>query len=130
MNQSKTYFKKIYRELIKIRLIEEEIANRYSEQEMRCPVHLSIGQESVAVTVANFLGKSDYIYSNHRSHAHYIATGCNLESFIAELYGKKSGCVHGRGGSMHIKDIDNNFCQVYLWLAALFGISCRYRSSF
>ena len=123
MKQSKTYLKKIYRELIKIRLIEEEIANRYSEQEMRCPVHLSIGQESVAVTVANFLGKSDYIYSNHRSHAHYIAAGCNLESFIAELYGKKSGCVHGRGGSMHIKDIDNNFLSSIPLVSSALGLA-------
>lgn len=123
MNNSISFFKKIYKDLIKIRLIEEEIANRYSEQQMRCPVHLSIGQESVAVTVANFLSKSDYIFSNHRSHAHYIAAGCNLESFIAELYGKNNGCVHGRGGSMHIKDIDNNFLSSIPLVSSALGLA-------
>ncbi|MDC3109303.1 thiamine pyrophosphate-dependent dehydrogenase E1 component subunit alpha [Alphaproteobacteria bacterium] len=118
-----SYYKKIYKEILKIRILEEQIADRYSEQEMRCPVHLSIGQESVAVTVANFLSKSDYVYSNHRSHAHYIAKGCSLESFIAELYGKENGCVNGRGGSMHIKDIKNNFLSSIPLVSSALGLA-------
>lgn len=123
MKKSLSYYKNIYKEILKIRLLEEEIANRYNEQEMRCPVHLSIGQESVAVSVAHYLSKSDYVYSNHRSHAHYIATGCNLESFIAELYGKDSGCVNGRGGSMHIKDIRNNFLSSIPLVSSALGLA-------
>ena len=123
MLNSLTFYKKLYKEILKIRILEEQIANRYSEQEMRCPVHLSIGQESVAVTVANYLSKLDYVYSNHRSHAHYIAKGCDLYSFIAELYGKDSGCVNGRGGSMHIKDIKNNFLSSIPLVSSALGLA-------
>ncbi len=63
------------RELLRIRMIEEAIARRYSEQKMRCPVHLSIGQEAVAVGVCASLTKTDYVVSGHRAHAHYLAKG-------------------------------------------------------
>jgi len=96
--------KKILINLLKIRLVDEEISKRYSEQEMRCPVHLSIGQESTAVGVCQYLSINDYVYSSHRCHGHYLAKNGNLKSMISELYGKKSGCCGGRGGSMHLMD--------------------------
>lgn len=89
---------------LRIRRIEEAIAEHYPEQEMRCPVHLSIGQEAVAVGVCSQLRTSDYIMSTHRAHAHYLAKGGDLKSMIAELYGKQSGCCGGKGGSMHLVD--------------------------
>ena len=58
-------------ELTRIRIIEEEIAKEYKNQEMRCPVHLSIGQEAIPVGVSRVLTKKDYIVSTHRCHAHY-----------------------------------------------------------
>jgi pyruvate dehydrogenase E1 component alpha subunit len=76
---------------------------------MRCPVHFSIGQEAIAVGVSANLTRKDWIVSNHRSHAHYIAKGGDLKSFIAELYGKESGCCLGRGGSMHLTDLKAGF---------------------
>jgi len=94
-------FKKIY----KIRKVEDTISKFYSQNEMRCPVHLSIGQEAVASGVCANLSKNDEIISTHRSHAHYIAKGGNLKSMIAELYGKTSGCTKGIGGSMHLQDL-------------------------
>lgn len=100
--------KKVFFEMLRIRRIEERIANEYSKQQMRCPVHLSIGQEAIAVGVCMALRSSDIIFSNHRSHAHYLAKGGNLKSFIAELYGKKTGCCQGKGGSMHIIDLNVN----------------------
>ena len=71
---------------------------------MRCPVHLSIGQESVATGVCSALNKKDKIISTHRAHAHYLAKGGNLKGMIAEIYGKKTGCVSGLGGSMYLQD--------------------------
>jgi pyruvate dehydrogenase E1 component alpha subunit len=95
--------------MLLIRRIEEALIAEYPKQEMRCPVHFSIGQEAIAVGVSSNLTRQDWIVSNHRSHAHYIAKGGNLKSFIAELYGKESGCCLGRGGSMHLTDLKAGF---------------------
>jgi TPP-dependent pyruvate/acetoin dehydrogenase alpha subunit len=88
--------------MLRIRLVEEKIAERYSEQQMRCPVHLSIGQEAVAVGACAALADEDQVFSTHRSHGHYLARGGDLPAMIAELYGKQTGCSAGRGGSMHL----------------------------
>lgn len=94
-------FKKIY----KIRKVEERISQEYSKNEIRCPVHLSIGQEAVAAGVCLNLKKNDEIISTHRSHAHYLAKGGSLNAMIAEIYGKVDGCAKGIGGSMHLQDL-------------------------
>ncbi|MEP7702969.1 thiamine pyrophosphate-dependent dehydrogenase E1 component subunit alpha [Paraglaciecola sp. 25GB23A] len=98
-----------YQQILRIRLVEEAIASRYSEQKMRCPTHLSIGQEAVAVGVSAFLTSKDKAYSSHRAHAHYLAKGGDLNKLIAELYGKETGCTGGRGGSMHLTDLTAGF---------------------
>ena len=71
---------------------------------MRCPVHLSIGQEAVAAGTAAALEKDDLAMSGHRSHAHYLAKGGDLKAMLAELMGREGGCCRGRGGSMHLID--------------------------
>ena len=90
--------------MLRVRRIEEKIAALYPNQEMRCPVHLSIGQEASAVGICNALRKSDAVFSGHRSHAHYIAKGGDIKKMFAEIYGNTSGCSNGRGGSMHLID--------------------------
>ncbi|UWE16081.1 thiamine pyrophosphate-dependent dehydrogenase E1 component subunit alpha [Herbaspirillum huttiense] len=90
--------------MLRIRRIEEALADRYKEQEMRCPMHLCIGQEAIAVGVAAALRADDCMYSNHRAHGHYLAKGGDLTAMIAELYGRQTGCCGGRGGSMHLID--------------------------
>jgi pyruvate dehydrogenase E1 component alpha subunit len=97
------------RSLLRIRMIEERIVALYPEQEMRCPTHFSIGQEAVAVAVCAHLSRTDIIASAHRSHAHYLAKGGDLRAMLAELYGKETGCAAGRGGSMHLIDVDAGF---------------------
>lgn len=94
----------LYHGMLKIRRVEEAIAKRYSEWRMRCPTHLSIGQEGVAIGVCHALSNADILYSNHRDHAHYLAKGGDLNAMIAELHGKATGCCGGRGGSMHLID--------------------------
>jgi TPP-dependent pyruvate/acetoin dehydrogenase alpha subunit len=96
----------MYRAILRIRLVEETIAVHYSEGEMRCPVHLSIGQEAAAVGVCEALAPTDKVYSTHRCHAHYLAKGGDLKRMFAEIFGKAAGCVGGRGGSMHLMDPD------------------------
>lgn len=95
---------KLYHQMLRIRLTEEEIAKRYSEQQMRCPTHLSIGQEAVAAAAGMALRVEDQAVSTHRGHAHYLGKGGNLEAMIAEIYGKETGCSGGYGGSMHLID--------------------------
>jgi len=95
--------------MYRIRAVEEEIAKRYPEGKMRCPVHLSIGQEAVPAAFSETIKKTDFAVSTHRGHAHYLAKGGNLEALIAEIYGKATGCAKGKGGSMHLIDLDVNF---------------------
>jgi pyruvate/2-oxoglutarate/acetoin dehydrogenase E1 component/TPP-dependent pyruvate/acetoin dehydrogenase alpha subunit len=90
-------------------MVEEEIAKRYPEQQMRCPVHLSIGQEAAAVGVCSALRTTDWAFSGHRNHAHYLAKGGNLRAMLAEIYGKATGCCGGKGGSMHLTDQSAGF---------------------
>ena len=97
---------RMHRDMLRIRMIEESIAERYSEQEMRCPVHLSIGQEATAVGACHALRHTDRVFSTHRCHAHYLAMDGDLKAMLAEIYGKAAGCVGGRGGSMHLSDPD------------------------
>ena len=98
----KETYKLMYEMMLRIRMVEEKIAELYPEQEMRCPVHLCIGQEAVAVGVCANLSRDDYVLSNHRSHGHYLAKGGELRAMMAELYGKVTGCSQGKGGSMHL----------------------------
>ncbi|MDP3920156.1 MAG: thiamine pyrophosphate-dependent dehydrogenase E1 component subunit alpha [Candidatus Omnitrophota bacterium] len=99
----------LYREMLRIRRVEERIAELYPEQEIRCPVHLCIGQEGVAVGVSANLKPQDYVLSGHRSHGHYLARGGNLKAMMAELWGKVTGCCQGKGGSMHLIDLSVGF---------------------
>ncbi|MBI2118146.1 MAG: thiamine pyrophosphate-dependent dehydrogenase E1 component subunit alpha [Elusimicrobia bacterium] len=92
---------KFYLSLLRCRKFEEKIVELYPQQEMRCPTHLSLGQEGVAAGVCSALEKEDLIFSTHRCHSHTIAKGADLNVLMAELYGKKTGCSKGKGGSMH-----------------------------
>ena len=99
----------VYRKLIEIRCVENTIANRYAEQEMRCPTHLSGGQEGVPAVLSVLLNQNDFAVSTHRGHAHYLAKGGRLDQMIAEIYGKATGCAKGLGGSMHLVDTEMGF---------------------
>jgi pyruvate dehydrogenase E1 component alpha subunit len=90
--------------MVRIRMVEEEIARRYSEQEMRCPTHLSIGQEAVPAALSLVALPSDFAVSTHRGHAHFLGKGGSLRAMISEIYGRETGCSRGKGGSMHLID--------------------------
>ena len=101
--------KKIFQVCSLIRLTELEISKKYSENKMRCPVHLSVGQEGVAAVLSTLLLKKDFAVSTHRAHAHYICKGGSIRKMISEIYGKSTGCSGGKGGSMHLVDKKNGF---------------------
>src|SRR5437879_889247 len=96
---------RFYRSLYRIRRVEEEVARVYPTDKIKSPIHLSIGQEAVAVGVCEALRSRDVIFGTYRSHASYLAKGGDLKKMIAELYGKATGCAKGKGGSMHLIDV-------------------------
>lgn len=96
---------RIFKSLYRIRRVEEEIARIYPTDNIKSPVHLSIGQEWIAVGVCEALRPDDIVFGSYRSHAYYLAKGGDLNKMFAELYGKVTGCAKGKGGSMHLVDV-------------------------
>ena len=99
---------RVYRSLRLIRRTEEEIARIYPTDKIKSPVHLSIGQEAIAVGVCDALTPGDVIGATYRGHAAYLAKGGDLKQMMAELYGKATGCAAGKAGSMHLVDMKAN----------------------
>lgn len=108
--------------MLRIRLVEEKIVALYPEQEMRCPTHLSIGQEAPPTGVSAHLQVADLVFSGHRSHGHYIAKGGNLRRMLAELYGRVTGCARGKGGSQHLIDTECGFMGAAPILASTISV--------
>lgn len=90
--------------MLTIRYTEERIAQRVTEGRVATPCHLYIGQEAGAVGVCFALKSTDYVFSTHRSHGHYLAKGGDINQLFAEIYCRETGCSGGRGGSMHLCD--------------------------
>jgi pyruvate dehydrogenase E1 component alpha subunit len=104
---SQTTLERLYRSLRQIRRAEEEIARIYPSDKIKSPVHLSIGQEAVAVGVCDVLKPEDVVSPTYRGHAAFLAKGGSLNGMFAELYGKATGVAHGKGGSMHLIDMSH-----------------------
>lgn len=105
MPQNTELTARLYKSMKRIRRVEERIAEVYFTDVIKSPVHLSIGQESVAVGLCDALGAGDMISNTYRCHATYLAKGGNMNQMMAELYGKKDGCAGGKAGSMHLIDM-------------------------
>lgn len=93
--------------MYKIRFFEEKVDYLFSLGLVHGTMHLSIGQEAVAVGAVSALKSDDYILSTHRGHGHCIAKGADINLMMAEFLGKETGYCRGRGGSMHIADIES-----------------------
>jgi len=92
--------------MVTIRAFDEEAGDRFADGEIPGFVHLYIGEEAVGVGTCASLDSDDYIASTHRGHGHCIAKGLDPKYMMAELYGKAEGYCNGKGGSMHIADVD------------------------
>lgn len=101
MKNTKTYCDLFY-QAMRIRLVEEKIIDLYPSDLIQSPVHLSIGQEAVAVGVCSNLSLNDWIFINYRGHAFYLAKGGPLPELFAELMGRQNGQSKGKAGSMHL----------------------------
>ncbi len=94
-----------YERMLLVRECELKLSALFSDGEVPGFIHLSVGQEAVAIGVMDALNDADTIASNHRGHGHAIAKGVDLDSFFLEVMGKEEGICGGRGGSMHVADM-------------------------
>ena len=95
--------------MLRIRRFEEKCVELYSASKIRGFLHLYIGEEAIAVGVLRALGPADAVVATYREHGHALARGIPMRSLMAEMFGKREGCCHGRGGSMHIFDAATRF---------------------
>jgi len=96
----------MYRQMLRVRRFEEKVSELFAAGKIPGFVHLYVGEEAVAVGACSALRRDDYMTSTHRGHGHCIAKGGELKYMMAELFGKRTGYCKGKGGSMHIADID------------------------
>ena len=100
---------RLYQKLYLIRKSEEAIIERYMDDEMKTPMHLSIGQEAISAAVIESLTKSDQVVGTYRSHGIYLAKTLETDKFFAELYGRSTGSSKGKAGSMHLSSAEHGY---------------------
>lgn len=105
MSGSEVPLLQLYRTMLTIRRFEERCNYLFMQGRIPSTLHLYIGQEAVAAGVCAHLRRDDYLFSTHRPHGHAIAKGVEPRAIMAELYGKRTGCCKGKGGSMHVGDV-------------------------
>jgi len=106
MNLSRESLIDVYRQMRTIRAFEEKLLELVGSGNLGGFMHLYAGEEAIAVGVCAHLGSDDWVGSTHRGHGHCIAKGVDVKAMMAELYGRATGTNKGRGGSMHIAEID------------------------
>jgi pyruvate dehydrogenase E1 component alpha subunit len=124
---------KMYRLMLLIRRLEERVAEMYSEQRIGGFTHLYIGQEAVAVGAITSLNHDDPVIDTYRDHGHFLARGGDPNKFLAELFGKDTGICRGKGGSMHLADVEHYFyggtgiVGGSIPIAVGLALACQYR---
>lgn len=113
----------IYKTMNEIRFFEEKVHKIFSDGQIPGFVHLYVGEEAVATGVMSQLTDDDYITSTHRGHGHAIAKGCDLNGMMAEIMGKRDGLGHGKGGSMHVAEIDKGMLGANGIVGGGFGLA-------
>lgn len=103
-NYSKDFLLDLYFKMYRIRVIEEAVADRYNDDQMKTPIHLAIGQEAAVVGSCAVLKNEDLVYCSHRTHGVYLAKGGDVNAMFAEFHCRIDGCTGSRGGSMHLMD--------------------------
>ncbi|OHR99393.1 thiamine pyrophosphate-dependent dehydrogenase E1 component subunit alpha [Staphylococcus sp. HMSC36A02] len=113
----------IYKTMNEIRYFEEKVHKIFNDGKIPGFVHLYVGEEAVATGVMSQLEDDDYITSTHRGHGHAIAKGCDLNGMMAEIMGKRDGLGHGKGGSMHVAEIDKGMLGANGIVSGGFGLA-------
>ena len=112
-----------YKNLYLIRKSEEKIVEHYFDNDMKTPMHMSMGAEAIAVGVCSVLKKDDQVFGSYRSHALYLAKTLNTDDFFAEMYGKETSLIKGKGGSMHLCDPRNGFMGTSAIVASIIPVA-------
>jgi len=107
----------LYRKLFLVRKCQEALINLYPSNDIKTPVHMSMGQEAIAVGVCHSLGLENQLWTSYRTHAAFLAKTNNTDAFFGELYGKVTGTANGKAGSMHLADPS----QGYMMSSAIVG---------
>ena len=119
--------KRLLREMLFARRFEERCAQAYQEREIGGFLHLYPGQEACAIGVLEKARKGqDYVVTGYRDHIHAIQCGADPKEVMAELYGKETGSSRGRGGSMHIYDVDHHFMGGYALVGGPFPLAAGF----
>src|SRR3979411_1368829 len=103
----------ILRQMILIRRFEEATEREFRKGKIGGYLHVYIGQEAVASGILTALRKDDIVFSGYRDHAHALTLGSDPNRIMAELFGKAAGISHGKGGSMHLFDVEHGFYGGY-----------------
>src|ERR687884_725897 len=103
----------ILRQMIFIRRFEEATEREFRRGKIGGYLHVYSGQEAVASGIISALDKHDIVFSGYRDHAHALALGSDPSRVMAELFGKATGVSHGKGGSMHLFDVEHGFYGGY-----------------
>lgn len=135
MELTKEKLLEMYRTMVRIRFFELKAAELFAVGKLPGFVHLYVGEEAVATGVCANLTDRDYITSTHRGHGHLIAKGGKIDLMMAELFGKATGYCKGKGGSMHIADVDlgilgaNGIVGAGLPIATGAAFACKYKKT-
>ncbi|MBV9712360.1 MAG: pyruvate dehydrogenase (acetyl-transferring) E1 component subunit alpha [Ktedonobacteraceae bacterium] len=134
-NEDSATLVRYYHQMLFLRHFEEKAAEMYSKARIGGYCHLNLGEEATVVGFCEGLEPDDYVYSNYREHGYALNRGITPEAVMAELFGKETGCAHGRGGSMHMFDAKRHFMGGYgivsgqLPLATGAAFALAYRNS-
>jgi pyruvate dehydrogenase E1 component alpha subunit len=129
------FYRTLFRRMLLLRRFEERAGEAYAQGKIGGFCHLYIGQEAVATGALASLRPTDYVFASYRSHAHALLRGTSSRGVMAELFGRADGCSRGKGGSMHMFDVENNFLGGHgivgaqLPLAAGAAFAAKYRET-
>ena len=130
---SKKELLKLHEKMVLIREFEEACGENYAKGFIRGFLHLYIGEEAIAVGAISQLKKEDFIVTHYRDHGHALSRGLDTNAVMAELFGKSTGVSKGKGGSMHLFDVEKNFMGGHAIVGAQFplalgiALACKYK---
>jgi TPP-dependent pyruvate/acetoin dehydrogenase alpha subunit len=114
---------RFYKKLYLIRRCERQIIAHYSEDQMKTPMHMSMGAEAIAVGVCEALNAQDQVFGTYRSHSLYLAKTGDSDDFFAEMYGRETALLKGKGGSMHLCAPDHGFMGASAIVASIIPVA-------
>ena len=124
MDLKKDKLLEVWEKMVKIRMFEDRTGKEFASGKIPGFVHLYAGEEAVAVGICSHLSDEDFITSTHRGHGHCIAKGCDVKYMMAELYGRATGYCKGKGGSMHIADVNKGILGANGIVGAGLALAC------